>query len=171
MSWPALGSLLSVILVTADLSSGPAPGDSVAATNVLVLSGDAKDRTVNLASFSKEQRAVFVFVDAAKWDRRMFRFLKALEEKVGESDRIAAVWLTADTDQAKEYLPKISSYFNKTALCLFEKPQQGPMDWGINPDAGLTAVAASRGKVLKSFGYRVVEESDAAEVADCLKPR
>ncbi|MCX7700885.1 MAG: hypothetical protein N2039_08400 [Gemmataceae bacterium] len=162
---------LPVLLVTEVLASGPATGDAVAPAEVYALSGDAKDQTVNLAAFAKERRAVFVFIDAARWDRRMFRFLKALEAKLGEGDSIAAIWLTQDVDQTKEYLPKISSYFNKTVLCLFEQGPNGPKDWGINPDASLTAVVANRGKVVKSFGYRVVDETDASEVADSLKPR
>ena len=42
-------------------------------------------------------------------------------------------------------------------------------DWAINPDAHLTAVVAHEGKVVKSFGYRSVNETDAPEVVKRLK--
>ncbi len=155
----------------ADLSSGPAPGDALPKAKARMFSGDVKDQTLDLASLVGEQSGVVVLMDASRWDRRMFRFLRALEEKVGEADRVVAVWLTSDVDWAKEYLPKISSYFQRTMLSVFEQDDDGRRDWGVNPDAALTAVTAKKKKVLKSFGYRVVDESDAAEVAETLKSR
>jgi hypothetical protein len=99
----------------------------------------------------------------------MFRFIKALDEKAGEDALVVAVWLTADADKSKEYLPKISQYFKSAALTVFTGDASGPKDWGINADARLTAVIVHQGKVVKSFGYMSLNEADAPPVIEELK--
>ena len=79
-----------------------------------------------------------------------------------------AIWLTEKPDDAKEYLPKISQYFKGAALTVFGGVA-GPKDWGINTDAHLTAVVAHKGKVVKSFGYMSLNETDVPEVIAALK--
>jgi hypothetical protein len=79
-----------------------------------------------------------------------------------------AVWLTDDADKSKEYLPKIAQYFKGAVLSVFGGTA-GPKDWAINPDAHLTAVVAHKGKVVKSFGYVSLNETDVPAVVKTLK--
>jgi hypothetical protein len=110
---------------------------------------------------------VYVFVSAKDFDRPMFRFLKKLDEDL-EDGLVVAVWLSDDADKSKEYLPKIAQYFKKAALTVFAGTA-GPQGWAINSDAHLTAVVAHQGKVVKSFAYLSLNETDVPAVVKTLK--
>ena len=155
----------------ADDASGPKEGDKAAELKVYAVTGEAKEKDVNYTELRKDKPTVYVFVQADKWDRPMFRFVKTLDEKLGDAGQVVAVWLTEDVDKSKEYLPKISSYFSNAALTVFPGEKAGPKDWGINIDAHLTAVVVSGGKVAKSFGYQSLNETDADAVAQVLKKK
>jgi hypothetical protein len=159
-------------LLWADVASGPKEGEKVAALPVYAVTGDPKEKDVDYAAVRKGKPTVFVFVQQEKWDRPMFRFLKKLDEvlpEVNEAATPVAVWLTEKPDGAKEYLPKIVQYFKGTPLTVFTGDKSGPKDWGINPDAHVTVVVAAEGKVVASFGYQSVNETDAAAIRDALK--
>lgn len=164
----ALVALLGGALARADVASGPKDGDKVAPLKVYAVVGDPMDKEADYAGLRKDKPTVYVFVSAKDFSRPMFRFLKKLDEDLGEDGLVVAVWLTDDVDKAKEYLPKISQYFKGTALTVFGGTA-GPKDWAINPDAHLTAVVAHKGKVVKSFGYMSLNETDAPEVIKTLK--
>lgn len=160
----ALAFLGSIARCDSDLSSGPAPNDPVAPLKVFVVSADDNDQKADVAERSRKQPTLYLFVDAARWNRPMFRFVKTLEEQLGDSDQVVAVWLAKDVDESKTYLAKIRTYFVKAALCVAEASPEGPKDWGINPDASLTVVATRQGKVVKSWGYRAPDETKVTEV-------
>lgn len=160
-AWAFLGSIARC---DSDLSSGPAPNDPVAPLKVFVVSADDNDQKADVAERSRKQPTLYLFVDAARWNRPMFRFVKTLEEQLGDSDQVVAVWLAKDVDESKTYLAKIRTYFVKAALCVAEASPEGPKDWGINPDASLTVVATRQGKVVKSWGYRAPDETRVKEV-------
>jgi hypothetical protein len=161
-------ALLGGALARADVTSGPKEGDKVAPLKVYAVVGDPKDTEVDYAALRKEKPTVYVFVSAKDFDRPMFRFLKKLDEDLGEDGLVVAVWLTDDADKSKEYLPKIAQYFKGAALTVFGGTA-GPKNWAINPDARLTAVVAHKGKVVKSFAYLSLNETDAAEVVGTLR--
>ena len=54
-------------------------------------------------------------------------------------------------------------------LAAFDGEKSGPKDWGINPDAHLTAVVVHNGKVVKSFAFESVNETDVRAVLAELK--
>jgi hypothetical protein len=168
-------STLAVLLIAsaafADVASGPKEGDKAAELKVYAVTGESKEKEVNYAELRKDKPTVYVFVQADKWSRPMFRFVKTLDEKLGDAGQVVAVWLTEDADKSKEYLPKISQYFMNAALTVFTGEKAGPKDWGINIDAHVTAVVVKDGKVAKSFGYQSVNETDADAVADVLKKK
>ena len=164
----SLLGLLAVGLAHADVASGPKEAEKVAPLKVYAVTGDPKDREVDYAELRKEKPTVYVFVSAKEFGRPMFRYIKKLDEDVGDKGLVVAVWLTDDADKSKEYLPKISQYFKGAALTVFGGTA-GPKDWGINPDAHLTAVVAHKGKVVKSFGYMSLNETDAPDVVEALK--
>ena len=60
--------------------------------------------------------------------------------------------------------------FERT-LAAFDGEKSGPNNWGVNPDAHLTVVVAHKGKVVKSFAYTTVNETDVrAVVAELCNP-
>ena len=164
----SLLGLLAVGLARADVASGPKADEKVATLNVYAVTGEPKDKEVDYAGLRKDKPTVYVFVSAKNFDRPMFRFLKKLDEDLGDNGLVVAVWLTDDTDKSKEYLPKIAPYFKGAALTVFGGTA-GPKDWAINPDAHLTAVVTHKGKVVKSFGYLSLNETDAPAVVETLK--
>jgi hypothetical protein len=155
-------------IVCAEVISGPKPAEKVAPLKVYAVTGDPKDKDVEYAELREDKPTVYVFVPATDFDRPMFRYLKKLDEDLGDDGMVVAVWLTDDAEKSKEYLPKIAQYFKKAALTV-HKGATGPMDWGINPDARLTAVAAHKGKVIKSFGYVSLNETDVPEVVETVR--
>jgi hypothetical protein len=154
--------------VHGDVVSGPKDGDKVAALKVFAVTGDPKDKEVDYAELRKAKPTIYAFVSAKDFDRPMFRFLKKLDEDSPEDVLVVAVWLTDDGDKSKEYLPKISQYFRRTALAVFGEAG-GPKDWAINTDARLTAVVVQGGKAVKSFGYKSLNETDAPGVIETVK--
>jgi hypothetical protein len=167
LSASLLGMLVAG-LARADVASGPKEGEKVAPLKVHAVTGEPKDKEVDYADLRKGKATVYVFVSAKEFSRPMFRFLKKLDEDLADDGTVVAVWLTDDAGQSKEYLPKIARYFKGAALTVFGSAA-GPKGWGINADAHLTAVVAHKGKVVKSFGYLSVNETDAAEVVETLK--
>jgi hypothetical protein len=164
----SLLGLLAAGLTHAGVTSGPKKGKTIAPLKVFAVNGDPKDKEVDYAGLRKDRPTVYVFVSAKDFGRPMFRFLKKLDEALGDDGAVVAVWLTDDAGKSKKYLPKIAQYFQGTALTVFGDTS-GPKDWGINPDAHLTAVVAHKGKVVRSFGYLSVNETDAPEVLQTLK--
>src|SRR6516162_7311557 len=164
----SLLGLLAAGPARADVASGPKPSAMVATLKVYAVTGEPKDKEIDYAALRKDKPTVYVFVSAKDFSRPMFRFLKKLDEDLDDDGLVVAVWLTDDADKSKEYLPKISQYFKSAALTVFGGTA-GPKDWAINIDAHLTAVVAHKGKVVKSFGYLSLNETDVPEVVKTLK--
>jgi hypothetical protein len=160
--------LLAAGLARADVGSGPKEGEKVAALRVYAVTGEPKDKEVDYAGLRKDGPTVYVFVSAKDFGRPMFRFLRKLVEDLGDDGLVVAVWLTDDVDKSKEYLPNISQYLKGAALTVFGGTA-GPNAWALNPDAHLTAVVAHKGKVVKSFGYVSLNETDAPDVVETFK--
>lgn len=170
---------LAILLLMAsaraqDLVSGPDKDKPVPALQVFAATGPLEDKDVDYAAQRKEQPTVYLFIQANKFSRPMARFMRTLDEetrKLGEAPYIVAVWLTSDLEKTKQYLPRAqqSVRFERTALTCFTGDKGGPKDWNLNDDADLTAVVAKKGKVAAVFGYRSINETDAAKVVAALK--
>lgn len=172
-----LAIALLVVAVAAraqDVTSGPNKGDKVGALKVFDATGNNKDKDVDYAADRKDKPTVYVFVQADKFSRPIGRFLKELDKAVKkESDDayIVAVWLTDDAEKTKEYLPRAqqSIKLETTALTCHTGDKAGPKGWGINGDAHVTAVVAHKGKVVGSYGYQSINETDVPGVTGALK--
>jgi hypothetical protein len=170
-------NLVAVLLLVStawagDLESGPAKGEKTAPFKVHTLNGDFKGKDVDFTAERKDKPTVFVFVQAEKWDRPMFRYLKKLDEAVQQDfpkTGMVAVWLTDKQDATREYLPKIEQYFTGVTLTCFPGEKTGPKEWVLNADAHITTVVADNGRVVGRFGYRSVNETDATSVLRQLK--
>lgn len=158
-----------VLTAQAQVDSGPKAGDKIASLKVFAVTGDPKEKDVDYSELRKDKPTVYVFVQAENFSRPMFRFIKELDEKVGEQALVVAVWLTDDAQKMKDYLPKVSQYFKSAALTVFPGEKAGPKDWGINADAHLTAVIANKGKAVKSFGFQSINDTDVPPVAEEVK--
>src|SRR4051794_29732423 len=80
-----------------DVESGPAKGEKVPAFKAHALTGDHKGKDVDFTAERKDAPTVYVFVQADKWDRPMFRYIKTLDEAVQKDfpkAAVVAVWLT-----------------------------------------------------------------------------
>src|SRR5262249_6629233 len=84
----------TVAVALADVASGPKEGEKVAALKVFVVTGEPKDKDVDYAELRQDKPTIYVFVSAKNFGRPMFRYIKTLEEKVGDDAMIVAVWLT-----------------------------------------------------------------------------
>ena len=157
----------------ADVESGPKAGEKVGELKAFGVVGKVEGKEADFAAERKDEPTVYLFVSAENFSRPMARFMRTLDGKLGEIDDKAAgvaVWLTEDADKSKEFLPRAqtSLKFDKTSLAVVGD-KSGPNGWGVNPDAHLTVVVANKGKVVKSFAYTTVNETDVRAVLAELK--
>lgn len=170
-------ALLALLLLAApDVESGPKAGEKVPALTAFGLVGPVEGKEADFAAARKDAPTVYLFVQSEHFGRPMARFIKTLDGKVGEVDeaaRVVAVWVGEKEKFAKhkDYLPRVqmSIKLENTSLAAFDGEKAGPDGWGINPDAHLTAVVASNGKVAKAFALVSVNETDVRPVLAELK--
>jgi hypothetical protein len=170
----ALVALLFAAGVQAqDVTSGPEKGVKVPELKVYDATGEHKEKDVDYAADRKDKPTVYLFIDAAQFDRPMNRFMRELDKIVKkdfEGTYMVAVWLTGDVDKTKEFLPRVqqSVQYEATALTCYTGDKAGPKDWNINADARLTVVIASKSKVAATFGYQSVNDTDVPKVKEAL---
>jgi hypothetical protein len=178
-----LAALGAAVVLTvgarADVESGPKAGEKVAALKAFGVVGTVEGKEADFAADRMDAPTIYVFVSAEEGGipvggRPAARFMKALDTEVAKIDgaAVVAVWLGDKAfDKHKEYLPRINTSlkFEKTSLAAFDGEKSGPNNWGINPDAHLTVVVAHKGKVVKSFPFTTVNETDVRPVMAELK--
>ena len=175
----AVSFLMACSSAQGQTASGPDAGSPVKPLEVDAVAGDQSGKKVDFVKLRQEQPTLYLFIQAEKWTRPMARFIKTLDQELDKGVDNAngafcvAVWLTDDVSQSKEYLPRAqqSMQLTRTTLGVFDGAKAGPADWGINPDAHLTAVVARGGKVIKSFGYQSLNETNVPEVLAELKKK
>jgi hypothetical protein len=159
------------LAVRADVNSGPAAGEQLAALKVYAATGEHKEKELDYRAERKDKPTVYVFVN--QWDRPAARFLKVLDGEIrkdADDAAAVAVWLTDDADATKEYLPKAqqSLQLENTALAL-HAGKNGPDGWGLNDLAHLTVVVARGGKASASIAFVSVNETDVPKVREALR--
>lgn len=173
--WLTLSALLAVVsIASADVESGPKAGEKIPKLEAFVAVGSDEGKTVDLSKNAAEGTVIYLFVAAPKFDRPMARMMREIDTKLPETNEkatVVAVWVGGETDPLKDRLPKIqmSLKFAKTSLAIFPGEASGPTGWGLNTDAHLTAVVVSKGKVVKSFAFTTVNETDAKDVLKAAK--
>lgn len=158
----------------ADVESGPAPGATVPPAKLLVLGEQEAYDEKEIVAERGEKLTVYVFVQATEWSRPMSRYLRGLDELLRPIDaeaRVVAIWLTANVDETKNYLPRArqSLKFESTTLAVHPGDTLGPADWNVNTRASLTAVVTRGRKVVKSFAYVSLNETDLPPVKKTLE--
>ena len=159
--------------IAQDVESGPEKGAKVPALKVYDATGEHKDKDVDYAAQRKDKPTLYLLIAADKFDRPMNRFMKTLDQKINkdyEGVYGVAVWLTSDLDKTKAFLPRVqtSVKYDSTALTAF-KGTEGPRGWNANGDAHITVVIANKGKVVKTMGYKSINETDVEGVLAALK--
>ena len=157
----------------ADVESGPKVGDKVGALKVHAATGAIEDKEVDYSKERKDEPTIYFFVNAEKFSRPMNKCMLTVDGKLADaSDKAMAVivWCGGDFDKNKEYLPKLTKAvpYAKSALTVFNGDANGPNGWGINIAAHLTAVVVVGGKVIQSFAYESVNETDAKDLIESL---
>ncbi|MBA4066236.1 MAG: hypothetical protein C0501_21475 [Isosphaera sp.] len=163
-----------------DIESGPKAGEKVPALKAFGVAGAVEGKEADFAADRKDAPTVYLFVAAEEGGlpvggRPLGRFMKVLDgevAKAADKAAVVAVWLGDKAfDKHKEYLPRInmSLKFENTSLAAFDGAKSGPKDWAVNPDAHLTAVVVHKGKVVKSFAFASVNETDVRPVLAELK--
>ena len=172
-----MNTIVTVLLacfIVYDIESGLKAGEKVPELKAFGLVGEIKDKSADFAKERGDLPTVYLFVNAAKFDRPLARYIKELDQKaneVAEKVQIVAVWVGGDLDANKKRIPAIneSLKFDRTAMAAFEGDAPGPNGWGLNADAHLTSVIAHKGKVIKSFAYQSVNDKDVPAVLEELK--
>lgn len=177
----ALGlAILLPTAIRADIESGPKVGEKVPALKAYGVVGIVENKEADFVVERKDLPTIYVFVQAEEGGiptggRPAGRFMKVLDTEIAKTvDKAAiiSVWLGEKAfDKHKEYLPRInmSLKFENTSLVAFDGEKSGPKDWAINPDAHLTVVVVHEGKVVKSFAFNSVNETDVRPVLAELK--
>ncbi len=171
--------VLFVPTVRADTESGPKAGVRVPELKVFGVTGAVEGKEVDFAAERKDAPTIYIFVAGDDkgipvGGRPVARFMKVLDTEVAKLDgpAIVAVWLGDKAfDPHKEFLPRINTSlkFEKTSLAAFDGDKSGPKDWGVNPEAHLTVVVAHNGRVVKSFAFVSVNETDVRPVLAALR--
>ncbi|HVJ79621.1 MAG TPA: hypothetical protein VNC50_01015 [Planctomycetia bacterium] len=165
----AAAAATSIAAINEDLESGPAAGTKVKELKAVAIAEEGPKEAADVLAERKNKPTILVLVQADKWDRPVARFLKTLDQKLVERNdeaRLLAVWLTDDQEKSKEYLPKAqqSLKLEKTVWAVFTGDKGGPEGWEINLNAGTTAIVLDGLSVLKSVGYRSLNETDVDAV-------
>ena len=156
----------------ADVESGPKAGEKVGELKVAVVVGEKEGKELDLAGDRKDAPIIYLFVNAEKFSRPMARFMKKVDENIAdahEKAEAAAIIVGGDTANWKDRLPKVqmSLKFAKTSLSVFDGTD--PKGWSINSDAHLTVVLVAKGKVVRSYGFDSVNETDEKTVMEEFK--
>jgi hypothetical protein len=173
----ALAALVAAVGVSAqDVESGPKAGEKVAELKAFGVVGPVEGKEADFAAERKAAPTVYLFVQSEHFGRPTARFIKALDAKVKEANDkagVVAVWIGdgAAFEKNKEYLPRVqmSLKLEHTAYAAVGGEKSGPNGWGLNADAHVTVVVADNGRVVKSFAFVSVNETDVRPVLAAIK--
>ena len=152
------GAMSPAGFLVAQTNSGPADGNRIEPLKVVAVTGADAGQAIDIAAQRAEKPTIYIFVQADKWDRPVARFLKTLDKELSNSRpdvAIAAIWLTDNVDESKDYLPRAQQSLNlsQTTLAVYPGDKNGPPGWSINPGAHLTAIVAQDNRVTPALAF------------------
>ena len=102
--------LLCLLALAADVPSGPEKGAALPKLEAYAVTGDDKDKTLDVTAAGKDKLTLYLIVGDEKFDRPMHRFFKAIDDKLQadfQDVRGVTVFLTQDEKKMKEFLPRV----------------------------------------------------------------
>ncbi|MBA4016628.1 MAG: hypothetical protein C0483_05520 [Pirellula sp.] len=163
----------AIALCTTPLTADDvAIGTTAKPLNVELLQADGSYAQIDAAQAAAAKPVVYLLIPSARWDRPVARFLKTLDEKLSgysATAEIRAIWLSAEVDATKEYLPRVqqSLQLQKSSLGVFADAE-GPEGWQPGNDVQLVAIVGYRGKIAARFAFGSVNETDVQQVGEAL---
>lgn len=154
------------------VESGPKVDSKVAELKPHFVTGTHEGKEADIPGERKDETTLYFFVNTQKFDRPVFRMMKDVDNKLGETNAKAAgyaVWVGCKEDKEKERVPAISQSAKFAKIDIARMETATPEGWGINDEASLTAVVVKKGKVSKVFAWRSVNEKDSAKVLEAIK--
>jgi hypothetical protein len=157
--------------VAAELKSGKQPGDAIGAFDVVKCAGSEDDGVKlgqELCYRCKYGNRPMVMVFSRKSDDSLSGLVKKLDACVAKNsdEKLAAfVNLLGDNRDALEAHAKELGKKTKAPRVPIVVPveyEQGPADYGINPDADVTVILAVKGTVVANRAYGPGQLNDKA---------
>ncbi|MEY3032915.1 MAG: hypothetical protein RLZZ622_1390 [Planctomycetota bacterium] len=164
-----LAVVLSASLASADLVSGPQPGDRVGAFTVTKVAGNANDGVAegkSLCYRCKMGNRPVVMIFARTADQSLAKLINELEEelKEHEADKLTGFvnMIGSDAESLKVAAAKFvkDNGIERVAFVVPEDAENGPGNLNIAPDADLTVVCYKGGKVEASHAFKKGELND-----------
>ncbi len=159
----AAAILVSASLASADLVSGPQPGDRVGAFTVTKVAGNANDGVAegkSLCYRCKMGNRPVVMIFARTADGSLAKLINELEEelKEHEADKLTGFvnMIGADAESLKVAAAKFvkDNGIERFAFVVPEDAENGPGNLNIAPEADLTVVCYKGGKVMASHALK-----------------
>lgn len=162
-----------VALNEEDIKAGPEVGKPVPELKLMQIHGDQAGKDVDAAELAKTSPTIFVTVRKDKWDRPVARVLKQLDEAAIKQDnkaRIVLVWVSKDTEHAKEYLPRAQQSLKLQASSwnLYNGEVYDAAGWQLSGDGPLNIIVAKGGKVSWGRAFGSVDEIIVGKVIAAL---
>lgn len=155
--------VLSASLASADLVSGPQPGERVGAFTVTKVAGNANDGVAegkSLCYRCKMGNRPVVMIFARTADESLAELIDELEEelKEHEADKLTGFvnMIGNDAESLKVAAAKFvkDNGIERFAFVVPEDAQNGPDNLKIAPEADLTVVCYKGGKVMASHAFK-----------------
>ena len=161
--------LSMAVSASAEVTSGPAVGDSVGAFTVTKVAGNPADGVADGKSLCyrcKMGARPVVMVFARSADEKLAKLLKKIEEEVAEheSDKLSSFVNMIGTDA--ESLKKTAAEFvaknelKRIAFVVPEDAKNGPPDFKIAPDADITIICYKGGMVQANHAFAAGQLTD-----------
>ena len=149
-----------------------ATGAAVKPLKVELLQSDGSYSQIDATQASETKPIVYLLIPSARWDRPVARFMKTLDEKLSgysATAEVRAIWLSAEPDATKEYLPRVqqSLQLQKTTLGVYADAE-GPEGWQPGGDIQMVAIVVHRGKMAARFAFGSVNETDVPQVGEAV---
>lgn len=154
-----------------DIKSGLATGERIGAFNVVKVAGAPDDNVAvgqELCYRCKYGARPQVMVFTRKGSEQVAQLSKELNAAVAKnSDKqlSAFVNVLGEKADAEKTAKQLGADSAKVPVVVPVENQDGPANYGINPDAEVTVIIASKGQVISSTGYAAGKFDSAAVTA------